>query len=254
MFFQRRSGKKLAGFVGIFFLGAVVMPPEGHAHFRDYVWNEVYRSLPQGGFEVEGWTTMKVPHHDISNENTFEYQTELEYGVTDHLTIAHYERFQTVNQAGDDDVTQYSGFKFETKYRLAEKGKWWVDPLHYLEWATDPRDHDNPNAIEGKVVLSKDLGKFNMTYNQIMESALGDGGRTEHEFTAGMNCAVLEDLKLGMEIKGQYWHPSSNRNELAMGPTVSYETKWFWVSWGTLFGLNHEGDDVQSRIIVGVPF
>ena len=223
------------------------------AHVRKYVWTEQYQTLPKGGREVELWTTFKVPDGNQTNANTFEYQSELEYGMTDHWTVSHYERFKTENQAGPDDATNYEGFKFETKYRFGEKGKYWLDPLLYLEWASDFRNHDNPNEIEGKLVLSKDFGKFNATYNQVMESELGSGGRTEQNYAWAANYEIFSDVRVGFEMFGNYWKPSSHKNEMSLGPTVSYEGKYFWVASGAAFGVNKHTDDVEARIIVGIP-
>jgi len=243
------------GWRGIF-LGILVSlaASPAWAHVRHYVWTTEYQTIPKGEFELENWVTFKVPDTENSRENKIQYQEELEYGITDRWTLAHYQRFQTLNKVGPDDATVYQGFKFETKYRFGEKGKYWLDPLLYLEWATDFRDEDHPNAIEGKIVLSKDLGNFNVTYNQIMESELGEGGRTEQNFSVGASYEVLSDFRLGAEFFGNYWHPSSHRNELSLGPTLSYEHKYFWVTAGFGFGVNHASDDMQARVIVGIPF
>ena len=239
----------------------LLIASEAFAHERYYAWTEIYRTIPKGGREVEAWTTLKVPNGNQTNSNTFQYQTELEYGATDHLTLAMYQRWKTTNQHGVDkdgipekDFTNYQGFKFEGKYRIGEKGKYWVDPLIYLEWATDPREHPHENEIEGKIVLSKDFDKFNLSYNQIIESELGEGGRTEHNFAVGTNYEVLEGIRVGGEITGNYWKPSSHRNELSLGPTISYAGKYFWVTAGVAFAVNKNTDDVQGRVIVGVPF
>jgi len=225
------------------------------AHLRTYAFTEEYRTIPQGNFEFEGWTTFKVPDGSKANENTIDYQSELEYGVTDRLTIANYERWQTKNVAGSDDSTVYTGFKFETKYRIGEKGQHWVDPLIYVEWATDPREHEHHNEIETKLVLSKDINsKLNVVYNQIMENELARDGRTTHEFSSGISYEILPEVRVGMEFHGDLWHPSSHRNELFLGPTVAWENKYFWVVAGASFGLNHAADDHQVRLIVGIPF
>lgn len=224
------------------------------AHERRYTFNQEYRTIPKGQFEIESHNYFKMPKFDRTNVNEFTFQEELEYGVTDRLTLAHYELWKVKNKIGPDDSTVYEGFKFETKYRLGEKGKYWVDPLLYLEWVTNPRNHKNPNKIESKIILSKDLGKFNLTYNQIMESVLGSGGRTDHQFTTGMNYEISESVHLGMEIKGDYWRPSSHRNRLALGPSISYAHNYFWIAATSLFGVNHAADDWEIRIIVGVPF
>lgn len=231
-----------------------------YANERHYVFTQEYQTLPKGGMELESQTTLAVPNRHVTNANEWKYTGEIEYGVTDHFTVAHYDIWETKNQAGYDDdgrrlkdTTKYDSFKFEAKYRLGEKGKYWVDPLVYLEWATEPGDKDNPNAIEGKIILSKDFNKFNVTYNHILESKLGQGGRTNHEFTVGMNYEANDSLKLGMEIAGDYWKPSSLHNSIAVGPTVAYASKYFWVSWGLLVGANNHADDFETRIIIGVP-
>lgn len=247
--------KKILGACLFLLLSILVCWQEAFAHARDYVWTEQYKTLPKNVFELENWVTFKVPDGGVTNANTIEYQEELEYGLTDHWNIAHYERWKTKNRTGAaKDSTTYKGFKFETKYRIGEKNKYWLDPLLYLEWATDPRDKETPNSIEGKIVLSKDLGKFNMTYNQIMESGLGRQGRTEHEYRVGMSYEIFSGFRVGGEAMGNYWKPSSHRNEISLGPSLAYENKYFWVASGVAFGTNNAADDFQARIILGVSF
>lgn len=252
---ERSSMKKFVfGFFLLWTLAFILSWPErGWAHVRHFVWTEQYNTLPGNTSEVESWTTFKMPSRHQTNENSFEYQGELEYGVTDHWTVAHYERWITKNQTGSDDATTYEGFKFESKYRFGEKGKYWLDPLIYLEWATHPREEDHPNEIEGKIVLSKDFGKWNATYNQIMESELGSGGRTEHNYSFALGYETLPGFHVGGEAFGNYWKPGSNRNEISMGPTVAYEHEHFWIAVGTAFGVNHAADDWEARVIVGIP-
>lgn len=231
------------------------------AHNRNYAWTEEYKTLPQNTFEIETRTNLKVPDASKSNANTWNYQSELEYGVTDHWTIAHYQIWETVNRSGVDtsgvkrkDSTRYEGFKFETKYRFGEKGKYWVDPLLYLELESKVRPKHRNNVLEGKLVLSKDFEKFNVTYNQIVESELDRGGRTEHAYTVAMKYEILSSFNVGIEVKGNYWKPGSHRNEFALGPTLSYENRFFWITAGVLFGANNRADDEQARLWVGIPF
>ena len=135
--------KILAGFfVGVISLLGVSR--EAFAHARTYVWNQEYKTLPKGIFELENHTTVQVPRMGKhSSENSWDYETELEYGLTDHWNISHYQQWETSNHDGVDDdgvpvkdVTKYGGFKFETKYRIGEKGKYWVDPLLYFPFPT----------------------------------------------------------------------------------------------------------------------
>jgi len=251
--------KSKAVFAGFYLLlfstGLISAAPRLEAHERTYAFNEEYRTLPKGSFELESHTRFKMPDARVTDANTWEFQEEFEYGVTDRWTIAHYQIWQVQNRdASNDDNGTYKGFKFETKYRIGEKGQYWLDPLLYLEWQTAVRDHDNPNSIEGKVVLSKDFGLLNINYNQIIESKLGSGGRTEHAYTVGTNYEIFEGVRPGVELKGTYWTPSSNRNELAVGPSLAWSNRYFWISGGVLFGANRAADDIQSRVIVGFSF
>ncbi len=236
------------------------MAPDAFAHERHYVWNQEYQTLPQGAFELESATTSAVPDLQRSNANQFEYKQEVEYGLTDRITLAHYESWETVNRSGVDDdgvshkdTTKYSGFKFEGKYRIGEVGKYWVDPLLYFEISRDPRKKGIPLTLEGKGVLSKDIGKLNVAYNQIIESEMGSKGLTEQAFTFGFSYEIADSFRAGCETKGQYWNPESHRNELAIGPTLSYVHRYFWVTAGSLFGVNRAADDWQTRLIIGIP-
>ena len=253
-------------FWSMMIFGGILMccvPKPAFAHARHYAFTQEYQTLPKGMFEVESNTAVKVPRMGKhSGENTWRYEEELEYGLTDHFNIAHYEQWLTENKEGADDegvpnkdITRYAGFKFETKYRIGEKGKYWIDPLLYFEYEYEPQDRKDgaPHVLEGKVVLSKDFGKWNATYNQIMESKLGHKGRTEHEFTFGLNYELFSGFHAGYEMKGQYWNPGLNRNELAMGPALSYEGKYFWIAAGGLIGANHAADDLEASLRVGIP-
>lgn len=222
------------------------------AHTRRYVFNEEYRTIPQGEFEIESWVKLKVPNQQRSNVNSFEYQEELEYGLTDRWTVANYQIWETKNKRDKDDSTVYKGSKIETKYRIGEKGKYWVDPLLYLEWVRDERAR-NENKFEEKLILSKDFGKLNFNFNQVIESAAGSGGRTEHKFTLGSTYEFPWDIHVGLEAKGDWWRPGSHRNRLALGPVLAWEGEHFWLASGVVFGLNRAADDVEARLIVGIP-
>lgn len=257
-------GKETAGFkpfrsVSVFLLCVSLLggyAGRAFAHARSYVFNQEYQTLPKGTFEIESHTTLKVPRHEHSNVNAWNFQEELEYGVTDHLNLANYQVWERQNKRNDDDITKYAGFFWEAKYRIGEKGKYGVDPLLYFEYKYDPRSRLSGAAhtLESKIILSKDFGKWNAVYNQVMESKLGEKGRTDHKFTAGLNYEVLEGSHVGIETKVDYWRAGSHRNRIAVGPTIAYEHKYFWIAWGIAFGVNHHADDYESRISFGVPF
>jgi len=203
--------------------------------------------MKKGTFEFENYLTTVVPDKDNSDVNTWKESLELEYGITDHWDISMYQNFKYTNKSQESDL-EYDGFKIRTRYRIGEKNKFLLDPLLYLEYIRE-EELSKPNVLEGKIILAKDIGKANFSYNQILKQEAETGGKTEHEYAAGVHYKINPRFRLGLESKGDY-----RDEKYYIGPTVSFALEKMWVSFGTLLSLNSEGDDVQARMIVGVPF
>jgi len=218
-----------------------------YADRRSYVWTYEYKTMPKGMAEVEYYLTTELPDIDKSKVNTWKHQLELEYGITDHWDVSMYQQFKQSNTETSDKF-EYDGFKLRTRYRIAEKNKLPVDTLLYLEYIRND-NLEKPNILEGKIVLAKDIEKFNVAYNQILKQELDSDGETEHEYATGISYEFLPSLKFGVESKGNY-----SKEKYAIGPTLSFTTGRFWVSAGAVFGVNKKTDDLQTRMIVGIPF
>ncbi len=246
--------KRLIVFIGFLVLGSLAVPSRTFADWRYYVWTYQYQTMRRNTWELENYLTFEVPYWGESNTNSIEEQFEIEYGITDHWDIAVYNSFQRANVARGDDKIFYKGFKIRTRYRFGEKGKYPIDPLLYFEWVRDVERDKNPNKFEGKVILGKDIGKFNISYNQILESRLGSGGRTEHGFAMGASYEIYKNLRMGIEAKGLYHHPGKAKEKFALGPTLSWACRYFWVTAGLALGANEPADDFEARILIGLPF
>ncbi len=220
---------------------------QARADWRSYVWTYEYMTMKKGTFEFENYLTTVVPDKDNSDVNTWKESLELEYGITDHWDISMYQNFKYTNKSQESDL-EYDGFKIRTRYRIGEKNKFLLDPLLYLEYIRE-EELSKPNVLEGKIILAKDIGKANFSYNQILKQEAETGGKTEHEYAAGVHYKINPRFRLGLESKGDY-----RDEKYYIGPTVSFALEKMWVSFGTLLSLNSEGDDVQARMIVGVPF
>ena len=214
---------------------------------RAYVWTYEYQTMPKGMWELEYYLTTEVPDKNKSNINTWKHWLEIEYGLTDNWDISMYQQFKQSNKKTGSDF-EYDGFKIRTRYRISEKDKLFIDTLLYLEYIRDD-DFSKANVLEGKIVLAKDIGNVNVAYNQIIKQELESDGETEHEYASGVTYAILPYFKLGLESKGSY-----TKEKFYLGPTVSVATGKFWVSFGAAFGLNDRSDDIQTRMIFGIPF
>ena len=225
-----------------------------------YAFTEEYYTISKHSFELQSQTNFSMPSYHVGGTNNFDYMQTVWFGVTDRMAVSHSAKWQTVNQSVVTDENQvppipskrkvsYDGFGFKARYRVGEKGKyWWGDPLLLLAWAKHNHEAVNDNEIVGTFVLSKDLGNFNVTYNQIIDSGLGSNGRTQQDFSGGVGYRLPRGFQIGIEINGNYWKPSSNQNELAMGPSFAYESKHFWIVFGSLFAVNHVRDDRDAKV------
>lgn len=220
---------------------------DAYADRRSYVWTYEYMTMPKGMTEIEYYLTTIVPDTHKSNVNTWKHWLELEYGITNHWDIAMYQQFKQSNKSNGADF-EYDGFKIRTRYRIGKKDQFPLDSLLYLEYIRDD-DFSKPDALEGKIILAKDVDKFNFAYNQILKQELESGGETEHEYAFGANYKICPTFKLGLESKGNY-----TKEKYYLGPVVSLSAKRFWASFGAVFGLNDRSDDIQTRAIIGVPF
>jgi hypothetical protein len=218
-----------------------------YADRRSYVWTYEYMTMPKGMWELETYVTTEVPNLHKSNINTIKPQLELEYGITDRWDVAMYQMWKFKNKKYEND-SEYKGFKLRTRYRIGEKGKYFVDSLLYFEYIRDD-NFSNPNMGEVKLVLAKDLGDFNVSYNQVIKRNLEREGKTDHEYATGINYTFTPRFKVGIESKGNY-----SKEKYAVGPTFSYAFNKVFITLGAAFGLNERTDDLQTRMIVGILF
>lgn len=215
---------------------------------RSYVWTYEYQTMPKGESEVEYYLTTKVPDlHNYSDKNTWESQLEYEYGVTDRWDVSVYQRWKQTNSKSDDKF-EYTGTKLRTRYRLGEKGMYPLDTLLYLEYIR-PDSSNEAEIMEGKVIIAKDFGKFNIAYNQILKVGINNNGGNENEYALGMSYEFNPRWKVGLESAGNY-----TEDKYYIGPTVSWASKKFWIGAGLLRGLNDQSDDLRVRLIMGFPF
>lgn len=224
------------------------MASTGYADRRSYVWTYEYATAPEGIAEVEYYLTAKVPDTGVKETSDWQHQVELEYGLTDSWDISMYQMWKQSYGTNSASAFKYEGFKIRSRYKLFKGGEFIVDPLVYVEYIRNA-DLAKPDVLEGKLVLAKDIGKFNVAYNQIVERALDGDAETEYGYAAGANYDLLPGFSAGLEAKGSY-----SEDEHAVGPVVSIETGKFWVSLGAAFGLNAATDDLQARMLAGFAF
>lgn len=210
---------------------------------RSYVWTYEYKTVEKGKAEVESYFTLSTPDiQRIKGMMSSEHQIELEVGMTERFDFSIYQIF---NQKPDEGL-RYRGFKLRARYRFGEKGKYFVDPLMYLEYKGKPDFSDH--GVEFKLILAKDMGKFNISLNPIFEFERVQEWEFEPEYAIATSYEISELLKVGLEAKGsEYGH--------YIGPVISHGKDDLWVALGSAFKMGQikEGKpEFQIRLLVGV--
>ena len=239
--------------VGMMALGA----PRAEAHMRDFLVTEEYYTTSRGEFEVELKNNMNFPEADNSATYNSEHQIELEYGITDHLQLAYYEVF-TWDRSQD---WERDAFQVEAKYRFAEAGQWPVDLALYIEYK-NPDGHRElrSDVLENKVILGKNLGRWNLAFNFVFEKELNNSEPWEYEYTLGASYEVTPRFQVGVEIKEGLGDSHSFRvfdgeQNLQLIPSVAFNvTSHIRMIVGPAFGLTRSSDDFQLRSIVECEF
>jgi len=210
---------------------------------RSYVWTYQYMTLPEGFTELEFYQTTK-----LSVLNTWEYRIEVEHGITDLLDFSIYQIFIQK----DGEAFNWNSVQFRTRYRFGEAGQYFLDPLFYIEY-NRKLDLTEPHKIETKLVLTKNINKFNFAINPVHEFFFDPG--TEHELglDIGFSYEFSPKFILGIESTSRFeFEDNKTKTGSYFGPTISFASGNWWYTIGTGFGITEESDDARVRFLMGI--
>jgi len=210
---------------------------------RYYAWTYEYKTVRAGMGELESYYTLSADDIDSLKGNMdTEFKIELEVGMTDRFDFAIYQVF---TQKAEEEF-EYKGFQLRARYKIGEKGRYILDPLIYLEYKGKPDFSEH--GIEFKLILAKDIGRFNLALNPILEFEYEDEWEFEPEYSAGMSYRFAKSLRMGIEAKG-----SEYANYI--GPVIAHGKGSLWVTLGSLFKIGEvkEGKpEFQLRMLLGI--
>ncbi|MEA2696274.1 MAG: hypothetical protein QOI66_545, partial [Myxococcales bacterium] len=185
-------------------------------------------SLPEGAGEVEQFVDF-VPIRALSAGgnptwyNASQFQTEIEYGLTDRLELALY--FTFVPNAGDRVVaapalTEGNGSKQRVRYRLADPAAWPVDVALYGEVSENEREIE----LEAKIILQRRFGRLRLMTNLWAEREFYFDGTKEWVLnsTAGTTYEFSPRFHLGFEgwLRAEYPDGQVGGRAFNLGPHV----------------------------------
>jgi len=211
---------------------------------RSYVWTYEYQTMEAGEVELEHYLTFSTPSSESFNSiTTTEHNVEIEVGMTDRFDFSIYQVFK---QAPESEF-QYSGYKLRFRYRLGEKGDYFVDPLLYFEYKGKPDFSEH--GYEGKLILAKDFGNINIALNPVIEYEYEDDEwESEVKYNAGISYKFGGLLKIGLETRG-------GENGHYVGPVISHGTGKAWIALGSAFAITdikNNKPEMMIRMILGI--
>lgn len=218
---------------------------EAHADKRNYAWTYEFQTVQKGSSELEHYMTFSSPDGSHLKGNvTTVHQLEYEIGMGDGFDAAIYNIF-VQNPGGS---LNYDGFKIKTRAKLADKDKFFVDPLLYLEYEGKPDFSEH--EIEIKLILAKDFGGFNISFNPIFDIMKEDGEKwhTLPGYAVGISYHIHELFTLGIESKG-------DRTGKYLGFVLSHgrENAWIAISPSFNIGQVDKGQpEFYLRTIIGL--
>jgi hypothetical protein len=207
----------------------------------------VYSTLPKGEAEVEQYadlTPVKGVSAATGNPALYlatQFQTEFEYGITDHLELGLYLAFQPVPTGMGETatLTEGTGAKQRLRYRFAEEGELPIDVALYGEVV----EFDTELEFEAKILLQKRFGDLILAANlwgEVEQEYAANGVDWVANPTLGATYQLSPVVHLGVEGWMRAEWPSTNPSPRAfalgphefVGPTVMFDFGRIWWSTG----------------------
>jgi hypothetical protein len=235
-------------------------------------------SLPQGSGEIEQFVDFvptKVLNGSSGSPQSFlatQFQTEVEYGLTDRLELAIYFTFVPAYSAdlyrSTPTMIEGNGSKQRVRYRLADPEAWPVDVALYGEIAENEREIE----LEAKIILQRRIGALRLITNLWAEREFYfDGGREwVLNPTLGATYEVSPKISLGAEgwMHVEYRDGESTRvfgqgPHVYVGPAVMLNLGKVWWTTGAYLRTTNWPRDVEPgdtfgrfwvRTVVGIGF
>jgi hypothetical protein len=237
-----------------------VIPAFGRADERPYAFTYEPVVSAQGEVELEAYETMYQPRVGGTSAREWVHQLEVGYGLTDQFTMSAYAIFRTTSA----NAFEPAAFKLEGRYKLLGSDAP-VELVLYGEVEKEVVD-DKPWAIEEKLILGRNYGRFSWALNLIAEQEFPAAGGQEIKFgwSAGMAVEPVRGLRLGAESYGWRTREVDGAVEWTAwaGPTGSVALPFLakgpignaWFILGAGFGLNQASDKLLVRAVLGCDF
>ncbi len=220
---------------------------------RTFAFSYGYGTVPKGGVELEQYTT--AYGKDGGANHFWEHQTELEYGITDHLEAGLY----LVQGHWAGDPIDFRGYKARLRYRFGNAAGTPFGANAYLEYIGSPTFDEH--GIELKAIFAGEVKRFEWALNVEYEVEFGEELVQEIEPTFGAGVHVARPVVVGIEGKFETYLKESGVDGpyLFVGPSVHLAGEGGKVWWtlsaivpATPLTIEEEGVTFRSLVAVNL--
>jgi hypothetical protein len=227
-----------------------------------------YETLPEGQAEIEQYVDL-TPVKAISTTSltaapvwytATQFQTEVEYGVTDHLELAVYAAIAPTPSAAYAEtatLTEGTGLKERLRLRVADENVLPVDIALYGELV----EYETEFEIEAKIILQKRFGDLRIAANLWAEREFYYSMNQQDWVinpTLGVTYQITPVFHLGVDswLRAEFPHPAPQPRPFNVGPheyvgpAVMFDFGKIW--WST--GLYVRVDEVDRPLNPGDAF
>ncbi|HEC12954.1 MAG TPA: hypothetical protein ENI80_06825 [Acidiferrobacteraceae bacterium] len=231
-------------------------------HFKVYGYN----TLEADEVELVYWTDYVAKSDNTMNyfgktgvkrEGLWSHTLELEYGLTDRLTVAAYADFE---QPSGEDLKYIQTRVVAARYRFGEAGKRFFDTALYVEYYFPNQNYQGEakEKIEARLILEKKINGKTLRINPKLEKVTSgpdvDEG-LEFEYGASLYGPWTSKLQWGLELYGSLgelsntkpWDKQKHYIVPAMTYKLSKHLKW---NIGAAFGLTDASDDLVFKSLL----
>ncbi len=248
--------------LGLLFATAalVMLPAKAHADARRFTFVYESTTLPVGDIEYEQWATWKTDKDDDESFDRIDFRHELEFGIAENLQVGLYlsdwrvERSESV-----DNGAEWRNMAVEIIMSLTDPV---TDPIGSALYG-EIKFGDELLALEGKIILQKNIGKWVFAWNGTVEAEWegSDYSEDKGEFkqTLGGSYQFKPELLAGFEVLHEIeydgWSEWSD-HVVYLGPNLSYRAKDWWITATPLFQLTNIDSEpnFELRLIFGIDF
>lgn len=211
-----------------------VTSPYVHADEAEIEW--------KGGYDIGG---------DDEQDGNWTHIFEASYGITAFWQT----EFEAEIEHEDGEGTDLSDIAWDNKFQLTGKDEFWVDVGAKFKYELNTSG--DADAIEGKLLLGKEWGRFRHLANLGLETEVGNDSSDDIEYDLSWSSKFnhSETFQPGFEYYAEFGPLDESTNfdeqDHRLGP-VAYGTLFETVGYevGVLFGLSDEAPDATLKAVL----